>query len=647
MTRRYAPIFLLALLPLAMAGPAAAQSIDTFGVLAGQSITNTGTGTLIDGNIGLSPNGQSSITGFVPIEVTGTIYAADDTGANAGVAAQAKTDLSNLYTLEHGQSPTEDLSGQDLGNRTLMPGVYTFSSSAQLTGTLTLDGLNSTTPFVFIINSGLTTAADSAITLIHGALGSNVYFVVGSSATLGARTAFAGRILAQQTITLGADANINCGGALAETGSVTLDTNFISSVAASVCMTAVDTFTTVLGPDATANERAVAAALDALIGPLPAAFTPLLTSLTPAELDAAFAQLSGEAGGGAATAGGQSMDSFLSTVLDSTDTESGGPAGAGPENGPAPVTVKTLDYNSERLPSPSEVAAISFAGPPPSPDTGRWIIWGQAYGGGSNITGDAGVGTHDLSTTDYGLAGGFGRQVTPDTKVGFALSAGTASFNLAGGLGGGNSQIIQAAIDSRSNFGRAYVATVLAYGYDSVSTTRHVVIGAPLAINDTYTAAYAAQDVAAEIETGYHLRWLTPYAAVRVGAFFTPAYSESGPGDFGLAYAARTTLSVRSELGARFAHVIAMHDGATWTLKASAAWAHDYIAPSDVTTAFEEIPTSPFSVSSASAAADWLLASVGTEYTFRNGFAVGATADGAFAANAQTWSGKAQISYRW
>jgi len=645
MTRRYAPLFLLALLPLVAAGTAGAQSFDTFAVLAGQSITNTGAGTFIDGNIGLSPNGASSITGLLPIQVTGTIYAADDTGGNAGIAAQAKTDLSNLYTLEQGQSPTQDLTGQDLGNRVLTPGVYTFGSSAQLTGTLTLDGQNTNAPFVFIIDSTLTTAADSAITLIHGALGSNVYFVVGSSATLGTRTAFAGRILAQATITLNTEASINCGGALAETGSVTLETNFISSVASSACMTTIDTFADVLGPTATDNERAIAAALDAVVGSLPAAFTTLLTDLSPAQLDAAFDQLSGEAGSGAAAAGGQSMDSFLSTVLDSTYPESNGPAAAGPEQGPA--TVKTLDYDSEQRPSPSEVAAISLAGSAPAPDTGRWIVWGQGYGGGSNVSGDAGVGTHDLSTTDYGLAGGFGRQITPDTKVGFALSAGAANFNLGGGLGGGNSQIIQAAVYGRTDAGPSYVATALAYGYDSVTTTRHVVIGAPLAINDTYTAAYAAQDVAGKIEAGYRMRWLTPYAAVRFGAFFTPAYSESGAGDFGLAYEARTAYSVRSELGARFAHTVALRDGATWAFNASAAWAHDYIGPADVTTAFEEIPSSPFSVSSAKASADWLLASAGTEYTFRNGFAVGATVDGAFAANAQTWQGKARISYRW
>ena len=154
--------------------------------------------------------------------------------------------------------------------------------------------------------------------------------------------------------------------------------------------------------------------------------------------------------------------------------------------------------------------------------------------------------------------------------------------------------------------------------------------------------------IAAEIEAGYHVGWLTPYAAVRVGAFFTPAYAESGAGPYGLEYDARTAMSVRSELGARIVRTIVLRDRATtFTVKARAAWAHDYIANSAISTGFQQIPDATFDVSGAQPARDWLLLSAGAEFGFQNGFAIGGTFDSAFAENSQNWTGKGRISYRW
>jgi len=119
------------------------------------------------------------------------------------------------------------LTGQDLGGLTLTPGVYHFDSSAQLTGTLRLD--NSTNPnavFVFQVGSTLTTASSSSVVLTGGP-DDNVFWEIGSSATLGTSTAFEGNILALTSITLNTRASIGCGSALARNGAVTLDTNFI------------------------------------------------------------------------------------------------------------------------------------------------------------------------------------------------------------------------------------------------------------------------------------------------------------------------------------------------------------------------------------------------------------------------------------
>ena len=127
-------------------------------------------------------------------------------------------------------SPTAVLTGQDLGGLILTPGVYFFASSAQLTGTLTLDALNDPNAlFVFQIGSTLTTGSASMVDVINGSSGTGVFFDVGSSATLGTSSVFAGNILAQQSVTLNTTAAILCGRAIGLNGAVTMDTNTISN----------------------------------------------------------------------------------------------------------------------------------------------------------------------------------------------------------------------------------------------------------------------------------------------------------------------------------------------------------------------------------------------------------------------------------
>jgi type VI secretion system secreted protein VgrG len=124
---------------------------------------------------------------------------------------------------------TNNLTGSDLGGHTLYPGVYKFDSSAQLTGGLTLDFHgHPNQPFVFQIGSTLTTATDSFVNVINGGSNSGVYWDVGSSATLGTGTQFAGNILALTSITLTTGTKIMCGRAIALNAAVTMDTNSIS-----------------------------------------------------------------------------------------------------------------------------------------------------------------------------------------------------------------------------------------------------------------------------------------------------------------------------------------------------------------------------------------------------------------------------------
>jgi len=225
---RLAGIALVATLAFA-AVPVAAQAsavnlatASPFVVLGGSTVTNEGT-SVLNGDLGLSPG--TSLTGFNEAVVNGVTH------ENDAVAAQAQSDLTTAYDVAAGQPipPGNDMTGIDLGSKKLTAGAYGFSTSAQLTGQLTLDAQGDPdAQFVFVIGSTLTTASASSVVLVNGASPCNVYWKVGSSATLGSTTAFEGNLMSLASISVNNGATV-LGRLLAREGAVTLINDVLST----------------------------------------------------------------------------------------------------------------------------------------------------------------------------------------------------------------------------------------------------------------------------------------------------------------------------------------------------------------------------------------------------------------------------------
>jgi hypothetical protein len=203
-------------------------SAKKFAVLAGSDVTITPPPamTVIIGDVGVSPG--TSVATLPPGQPVGTVYAGDP------VALQAEGDLTTAYNTLAAMPclPANNRTSVDLGGKTLAPGVYCFDTSAGLTGDLVLDAqLDPNATWVVQIGSTLTTATDATVSVINGGSACNVYWQIGSSATLGTGTQFLGNIVAATSITLVSGSTVAVGRTLARNGAVTMDHNTVSAKA--------------------------------------------------------------------------------------------------------------------------------------------------------------------------------------------------------------------------------------------------------------------------------------------------------------------------------------------------------------------------------------------------------------------------------
>jgi hypothetical protein len=193
-------------------------SAASFGVLGGSTVTNAGL-SIVDGNLGVSPG--TSITGFPPGIVNGSMYAAGP------VAAQAQADLAIAFSNAAARPNPSPLPA-DIGGMTITPGLYAAPVTLGISGTVTLNGKNNpNSVFIFQIPSTLTTAVNSAVTLTNKANACNIFWQVGSSATLNTASTFNGTIMAAASVSLGTGSSVT-GRILAESGAVTLLDNAVT-----------------------------------------------------------------------------------------------------------------------------------------------------------------------------------------------------------------------------------------------------------------------------------------------------------------------------------------------------------------------------------------------------------------------------------
>jgi outer membrane autotransporter protein len=547
-----------------------------FTVISAAGVTNSGP-TIIIGNVALSP--LTTITGFPPGSVIGTIHYNDTMASTA--LADAHTAYNNLAGLAY--LPANNLTGFNLGGLSLNPGVYHFNTSAGLTGNLTLNtGGNANAVFVFQIGSTLTTAVGSSVVLTGAGAKTdpNVFWQVGSSATLNTLTTFDGNILALASISLGTGSVIVNGRLIALTGAVTLLSNTISAPATATI--AVPGGTITVGPGGT------------------------IISVT-GELSPQQFQIYGDLSISNATALVQEVDERLNNLRD------------GSENIDTTGVGGDTDKTNSGGGKDGDGKQVS---PAPQQDDRRWGFFASGNGvffRGDNHSADFNEGSANTAGTVMGV----------DARVGdHAVIGALFSYdNSAVTLGGNGSQ---ATIESYTGglYGAwhndgFYLNGLADFTRNNYSSGRNILFPGMTSIASGGTHGY---QYTADIDGGYDFhvtRHLTmgPIAGLQYDHLDVNGFDEYGAGADDLAVGEQTMNSLQSRIGARMDYHLFTTANTSFAAEFHTAWQHEFLNDSRaIGASFEDSGLSPFSVQTSSPLRDAAVAGVALNVTFHERF---------------------------
>ncbi|MBR1228712.1 autotransporter domain-containing protein [Bradyrhizobium sp. AUGA SZCCT0176] len=610
------------------------------------------TGAVINGNVlggigtdtlGLSGTGSGSfnvaqLSSFEAGEKTGS-GSWTLTGANAGIGTFAVSggtlavngSLSNAaFTVSGGTlSGTGTVGNTLVSGGTFAPGSGTPGSSMTVSGTL---GFNAAAAYAININPTTSSFANVSGVATLGGATVNANFATGSY------------IAKQYTILTAGSVSGTFNPTVANTN---LPANFhdtLSYDATHAYLNLILSFTTPASGTLNGNQNNVANALINSFnsnGGIPLTFATLSAP--------ALSQASGQPGASTSQAGITGVGQFINGVFD-------GAFGDGPGQGGATGFAQEEDnanaYSARRKLSREAKEAYAAVTPrdrrAPSFEQ-RWAVWASAYGGNSRVNGDTAAGTNSTTNRVFGAVAGASYHFTPDTQAGFSLGGAGSSFDIANGFGGGRADAFNAAVYAKHNWGAAYVAGLLGYSWQDATTDRTVTIAGV----DKLHASFQAQALATRLEGGWRyatpMAGITPYAALQTTTFYLPSYGEtatSGSNTFALNYASKSVTATRSELGAKFDKATPVQGG-VFTLKARAAWAHDWNTDRSATATFQTLPGATFSVNGALPSADAALASLGAEMKWHNGWTVAGRFDGEFSHTTAGYAAKGSVRYAW
>jgi autotransporter-associated beta strand protein len=406
-----------------------------------------------------------------------------------------------------------------------------------------------------------------------------------------------------------------------------------------------------LPANANINQINVAAGIDkALLGgaTLPDAFNALFALSGNALLNG-LTQLSGEIATGTQQTTFNAMNLFMGLLLDPFVDGRGNDA-------PSPGGVSNYAsegaqaYAGRRNPNDA-LAAIYSKAPLARNYDPHWSVWAAAYGGSQTTSGNAVLGSNNMTSRIFGTVIGADYLLSPRTVVGFALAGGGTNFSVATG-GFGRSDLFQAGAFVRHTVGQAYISAAVGYGWQDITTNRTVTVAG----FDQLQARFNANAYSGRVEGGYRyvLPWIgglgvTPYAAGQFTTFSLPSYAEgvlSGANTFALAYGARNVTDTRSELGVRFDKSYALQS-AILTLRGRAAWAHDFNPDRNIGATFQTLPGASFVVNGAGLSSDSALTTASAEIKWANRWSAAATFEGEFSNVTRSYAGKGVVRYQW